>query len=93
MKEYGITPLIYDPMADKKEAKEEYGLEFDELKDMKDLDVAVFAVNHDAFKEFTGEKIETLFKDVPNNNKVLVDIKNILDRKYFEEKGYNVFRL
>jgi UDP-N-acetyl-D-galactosamine dehydrogenase len=93
MKEYSIIPLIYDPMADKKEAKEEYGLEFDELKDMKDLDVAVFAVNHDAFKEFTGEKIETLFKDVPNNNKVLVDIKNILDRKYFEEKGYNVFRL
>lgn len=93
LQDYSITPLIHDPVADKKEALEEYGLTFNSLEEMKDLDVVIFAVKHYAFSKISNEQIEDMFKDGNNENKVLVDIKGVLDRKYFENKGYNIFKL
>ncbi len=93
LQDYSITPLIHDPVADKKEALEEYGLTFNSLDEMKDLDVVIFAVKHDEFANITNEDIENMFKEGKNGNKVLVDIKGILDRRYFEDKGYNIFKL
>ncbi|MDE4940402.1 nucleotide sugar dehydrogenase, partial [Francisella tularensis subsp. holarctica] len=37
LSEYGIEPYIIDPVADKEEAKLEYGLEFDDLSKMVNL--------------------------------------------------------
>ena len=93
LQDYSITPLIHDPVADKKEALEEYGLTFNSLDEMKDLDVVIFAVKHDEFANITNDDIEDMFKDGNNENKVLVDIKGVLDRQYFEKKGYNIFKL
>jgi len=93
LQDYSITPLIHDPVADQKEALEEYGLTFNSLDEMKDLDVVIFAVKHDEFANITNDDIEDMFKDGNNENKVLVDIKGVLDRQYFEKKGYNIFKL
>ena len=51
------------------------------------------AVKHDEFANITNDDIEDMFKDGNNENKVLVDIKGVLDRQYFEKKGYNIFKL
>lgn len=93
LKEYNITPLIYDPVADKKEALLEYGLNFNTLNEMKDFDVVIFAVSHNEFKTYTNKQIEGMYKSTNDSNKVLVDIKGMLDRKYFEDKGYKIFKL
>ncbi len=91
--EYDINPYIYDPVADERELKEEYNMELNRLDEMKDLDVVIFAVNHDVFKNITNQKIESLFRDEKIENRVLVDIKGVLDRRHFEGKGYKIFRL
>ena len=75
--EYGITPIVIDPQADKKEALHEYGLTF----------------HHDEFKTLNKADIDNMFKNVPYDNRVLIDIKGILDRKEYQELGYNYFRL
>lgn len=93
LKEYGITPIIADPQADVEEAMHEYGIEFIDMEEVRDMDAVVIAVGHDDFLKLTPEDISKLFKSDTKSNKVLFDIKGVLDRKEFEKLGYNFWRL
>lgn len=91
LKEYSITPMIVDPVADKEEAKHEYGLTFQEMSDIKNADALILAVSHDEFSSLTQEEINKFYGD--NENKVLIDIKGSLNRKEYEDAGYVYWRL
>lgn len=91
LKEYGIIPMIVDPVADKEEAKYEYNLEFQELSNVQNMDALILAVSHDEFNEFTPEQIEEFYGET--ENKVLIDIKGALDRRVYEDAGYVYWRL
>ena len=93
LNEYGIEPIIVDPYANKEEAKREYDIEVREFHDLKDVDCLVFALAHDEFKEMSMEEIDALFGDFQNSEKVIIDVKSILDLKEIEEKGYSYWRL
>lgn len=93
LKEYGLTPMIADPEADAEEAKHEYGIVFDSLEEIKDMDAVVIAVGHGQFLKFTQEDFNKMFKEGSNESKVLLDIKGILDRKEYEVAGYKYWRL
>lgn len=93
LKEYGIEPIIVDPEADAEEAKNEYGIDLDKLDDIHDADCLVFAVAHDEFKNLTWEQMDGLFGNYDNNEKVIIDIKSILDKKIIEYNGYSYWRL
>ena len=93
LKEYGLTPMIADPEADAEEAKHEYGIVFDSLEDIKEMDAVVVAVGHDQFMSFSQEDFSMMFKEGSNETKVLLDIKGILDRKEYETAGYRYWRL
>lgn len=93
LKEYDITPMIADPVADAEEAKHEYCLEFNSIADIKDMDTIILAVGHDQFLKLTQEEINGLFKEGSNDTKVLLDIKGILDRNEYETAGYRYWRL
>ena len=55
--EYGITPIVVDPAADAEEAKHLYGIEFQGMEDLKDLDALIIAVKHREFEHFTPADI------------------------------------
>ena len=93
LNEYGIEPIIVDPQADKEDAKREYGVDLVELDSVKNADCIVFAVSHDEFKNMGWNKIDSLFGSFNNNEKVIVDVKSILDKDIIEEKGYSYWRL
>ncbi len=93
LKEYGITPLIADPVADADEAKREYGIEFTDISEIKDVDAVILAVAHDAFSSITMAELDSMYKNASNDKKVLLDIKGLLNRKEFEQAGYNYWRL
>lgn len=93
LKEYGLSPIIADPQADVKEAKLEYGIEFVPMEEIKAMDAVVIAVSHKEFLHFTQKDLDKLYKQAPNSNKVLIDIKGILNRKEYEEAGYRYWRL
>lgn len=93
LKEYGITPMIADPQADAEEAKHEYGIIFDEIADVQEADAIVVAVGHDQFINLSQDDFDEMFKKESNENKVIIDIKGILDRKEYEEAGYRYWRL
>jgi UDP-N-acetyl-D-galactosamine dehydrogenase len=90
LKEYGIEPVIADPVADAEEARRLYGIEFVSPDSIRDMDVVVLAVAHEAFREFTMDEIDAFYAE---GNKVLFDIKGLLSRKEYEEAGYIYWRL
>ncbi len=88
LKEYGIIPLVCDPAADASEVKLFYGIEVVLFDSLKDLDAVIIAVSHTAFTSLSMEDLSRLFKTSVNQEKVIVDVKSILDRKTYEQAGY-----
>lgn len=93
LKEYGVTPMVADPAADAQEAEREYGIVFNKVDEVKNMDAVIMAVAHDEFKQLEMTDIEKFFKTGPNEEKVLIDIKGLLNRKEYEAAGYGYWRL
>jgi len=93
LREYGIEPIVVDPEADADEAKHEYGIDLVDINDVKDVDCLVLAVAHDIFKQMSWDDIDSLYGELENNEKILIDVKSILDRKEIVDKGYSYWRL
>ncbi|OQC00511.1 MAG: UDP-N-acetyl-D-glucosamine 6-dehydrogenase [Firmicutes bacterium ADurb.Bin099] len=93
LKEYGITPLVCDPVADAPDAKRFYGVDLVSLNEFKDLDCLIIAVAHKEFKTLTNEDIEKMFKDEPNDKKVIVDVKGVRNKDELKDLGYRYWRL
>lgn len=90
LQEYGIEPVILDPIADKVEAKKLYGVGFVTMDTIKEMDAVILAVAHAAFSTFTKERMDTFFGE---GQKVLADLKGLLNRKEYESAGYSYWRL
>ncbi|MBQ6806769.1 MAG: nucleotide sugar dehydrogenase [Lachnospiraceae bacterium] len=90
--EYGIKPLVVDPAADADEAKKLYGITFGTKEDIKDMDAVVIAVAHDEFLKLTKEDISKFYAP-KHKQKVLMDIKGLLDRKEYLTEDYLYWRL
>ena len=90
LREYGIEPLIADPVADAEEAKRIYGVDFVETDAIRGMDAVIIAVAHREFSAFTVSELERLFGP---GRKVLLDIKGLLDRSAIEAAGYCYWRL
>jgi UDP-N-acetyl-D-galactosamine dehydrogenase len=93
LREYGIEPIIVDPEADADEAMHEYGIDLVDIKNVHNADCLVLAVAHDTFRKLSWNEIDALYGNFENKDKVLIDVKSILDRKEVEEKGYSYWRL
>ena len=79
LKGYGITPIVVDPVADAAETKRLYGIEFQSMDDVKDMDAVIITVAHDRFKNLTKNDINCFYR-TGNAKKVLFDIKGIYER-------------
>ena len=90
LNEYGINPVVADPTADADEAKRLYGVEFVTVESIKDMDAVVLAVAHEIFKDITVDEMAKFFSV---GQKVLIDVKGLLNRKDYEEAGYSYWRL
>lgn len=92
LKEYGITPLITDPVADRDEAEREYGISFVQESEIHDMDAVILAVSHREYETITVEQTDRLY-GAGDRKKVMADIKGMLDREAYEKAGYLYWRL
>lgn len=94
LREFGIEPKVVDPWANAEDAKQEYNVDLTDLQDVNSADCIIFAVGHKEFKEMSLAEIDKLYKDdLPINEKIVIDVKSILDKDQFVEKGYTFWRL
>lgn len=90
--EYGITPMVVDPVADAEEAHRLYGITFEGLEQVKDMDAIIIAVAHDEFMRISQEDMAGFFNPA-NKIRVLADIKGIYNRKIYSDENYVYWRL
>ena len=93
LSEYGIVPIVCDPVADAEEASKEYRITLSSCETIKEMDAIIIAVSHTEFLSLSTDDIDAFFKKVPNEHKVLVDIKGILNKDLYQTLGYNYWRL
>lgn len=90
--EYGITPIVVDPAADADEAKRLYGITFDSMDAVKDVDAVIVAVAHTQFLDFKKEDVDKFFNPA-HKKKVFMDIKGLFDRNEYLTEDYIYWRL
>ena len=93
LEEYGIRPVIVDPQADAAEARREYGVVLTPLAEIHNADCVILAVAHREFKALSVKELDQLFPAGPNENKVVIDVKSILDKSALLAAGYRFWRL
>ena len=74
---YDIEPVVVDPWASERDAMHEYGVKLMKMQEVTDADCVIVTVAHNEFKVLGLDKIKTFFKDVPDEEKVLIDVKGL----------------
>lgn len=79
LKEYGIIPYVYDPIADPHEVYAEYGIEICQLEQIQDVSLVAIMVPHEPFMNLPFNQYASMFsKSV--DEKLFFDIKGSFDK-------------
>ncbi len=90
---YGITPIVVDPWANEQDAMREYGVVLASMEDVHDADCIIVAVAHDVFRAIGLEEMKGLFRAVPDDEKVLLDVKGLYRVEELKASGMRYWRL
>lgn len=72
--EFGIKPLVHDPLAEPEIVRKAYGVELSGLDDFRDLDAVIFAVGHRQY-----EPLRKTISDMVVENGVVADVRSMID--------------
>lgn len=90
LKDYGIEPYIYDPLALPDEVKNNYKIDLlSNLKEFDPYDAIILAVKHKEFRKYDLAFLNTILNKIP----VLIDIKSFYDKKKAQMTGFIYWRL
>jgi UDP-N-acetyl-D-galactosamine dehydrogenase len=73
LREYGIDPIVHDPMASGEEALREYGIELRPFDALKDLDAVVLAVPH----QDSLDQLDRIVSSVREGG-LFIDVKSLI---------------
>ena len=75
LRQFGIDPLVHDPLVDEQEAQNEYGIQLKAWRELFDLDAIIYAVDHKFYRQLPREDLLSPVR--PGG--VLIDVKSVLD--------------
>ena len=78
--------------SDAEEAKHLYGITFETMDAVRDMDAVIVAVAHTQFLAFDRKKIDS-FYNPGHARKVLMDLKGLFDRNEYLTEDYIYWRL
>lgn len=93
LKEYEINPIVSDSWADAEVAKHEYGVSLVPFEELPKADCLIVAVGHNEFRSMSTMQLKTMFKDVPDEEKVLIDVKSLYRLDELKASGMRFWRL
>ena len=94
LKEYDISPIVADGWADPKVAKQEYGVQLVPWKEIPKADCVIIAVGHKEYRSMSVMQLKELFKeDLPDKEKVLIDVKSLYLMDELKASGMRFCRL
>ena len=94
LKEYDINPIVTDNWADAEVAKHEYGVELTPWEEVPKADCVIVAVGHNEYRNMSLMQIKELFKqELPDEEKVLIDVKSLYRMDELKASGIRFWRL
>ena len=75
LRQFGIEPLVHDPLVTSDQAQHEYGIPLTDWQDFSDLDGMIFAVSHRFYLDMSREQLLASIK----TGGVLMDVKSAFD--------------
>ena len=90
---YGINPVVVDPWASERDAMHEYNVRLTPFENVSDADCVIVAVAHNEFRALSINEIKKLYKNVPDNEKVLIDVKGLYSVNDLNASGLQWWRL
>lgn len=94
LREYNIDPVVTDNWADAAVAKQEYGVELVEWDKIPKADCVIIAVGHNEYRSLSTMDLKTLFKEsLPDEEKVLIDVKSLYRMDELKASGMRFWRL
>lgn len=93
LKEYDINPIVTDSWADEAVAKHEYCVELTAWEDIPKADCVIVAVGHNEYRNMSMMQIKGLFKELPDEEKVLIDVKSLYRMDELKASGMRFWRL
>lgn len=93
LNKYGIEPTVVDPWANEKDAAREYGVKLTRLEDAANADCVIVAVAHNEFRDLSLDDVRRLFKNGPDEEKVLIDVKGLYKIEDLKASGLKWWRL
>lgn len=94
LREFDIEPVVTDNWADSAVAKKEYGVELTPYDEIPKADCVIVAVGHNEYRSMSTMQLKKLFKeDLPDEEKVLVDVKSLYRMDELQASGMRFWRL
>ena len=94
LKEYEIMPIVTDPWADPEVARQEYGVELVPFEALPKADCVIIAVGHSEFRALSMPQLKELYKaELPNDERVLIDVKSLYRMDELKASGLRFWRL
>jgi UDP-N-acetyl-D-galactosamine dehydrogenase len=75
LRQFGIEPMVHDPLASAPDALHEYGLKLCSPDEMSHLDAMVLAVSHRWYLDLGQPRLLGMIRD----GGVMVDVKSVLE--------------
>lgn len=89
LKQYGCEILVHDPLADYDAARKLYDLDVRAWEELSDLDAIIISVPHKQYREIEASEL----KEKLNDSGLIVDIKEMIDPKQFDDSDIVVWKL
>lgn len=87
LKEYGINPIVFDPIAESDEMSK-VGIEYaSSMTELKNMDSVVIAVSHTLFRDLSHNMLFDLYKQ-DHAKKILFDLKGVFDKNNFDKEKF-----
>ena len=94
LRKYEIEPIVTDSWADEAVAKKEYGVDLIPFGELPKADCVIVAVGHNEFRSMSMMKLKELFKEeIPDEEKVLLDVKSLYRMDELKASGMRFWRL
>lgn len=93
LQEYSIDVVVTDPWGNPGEAKRLYGVDLIPFEEVKDADCIIVAVGHNEYRSLSMMELKKLFKESPDDEKVLIDVKSVYRMDELKASGMRFWRL
>ena len=94
LREFDIDPVVADNWADPAVAKNEYGVDLVPYDEIPKADCVIVAVGHNEYRSMSTMQLKQLFKEnLPDSEKVLIDVKSLYRMDELEASGMRFWRL